>query len=569
MVFRGIWLMMAMVACTGDTEPPPGPLVAPTVAFLAPEQGVTVVSDEALTVTVEVVDPDTEDLTQVSLDWFGAAEGQGPAAPGPDGRATFDVTGFSAGVRSITVRALDPDGIAASASLSFEVTPAPVDSDNDGFLDDVDCDDTDADVFPGATEVCDGVDQDCDDEIDEGLTTTGYRDADNDGYGDPNNALEFCEGIGEGYLADASDCDDTLDTINPEALEVCDLVDNNCDMNVDEGVQSDFWFDNDGDGFGDAAIMVQACEAPLMHVDNDLDCNDSDPFININGILEATPFDGQTGVPNDADLTVVLEVFDPLATLTVQGPAGVVPGTLGGLGQVLIFEPDAPLDPLTTYTIDVTWQCGGDQLTFDAGDFLSAVDPALLVAESFRLDILTGNFTQPAGAGPTLVAFAGGPAEVLFGADAAGVDTLDILLAGPDPAGGQDVCVPTVGVDGVDFSMNPNLAYSVPTFEFDVGGVLVRIEDFEFEGIIEANLDSVLGTVRGNIDTRDISIASFGLPNTACLQLALLGFPCNACDDGLVYCIDVVIEDLVGTAEGVGLVPRTEPEILVDPVCNP
>ena len=70
-----------------------------------------------------------------------------------------------------------------------------------------DCDDTDAAVHPNATEVCDGIDNDCDGQVDEGLTNTFFADTDGDGFGDPNNTTNACTPP-NGYVTNNSDCDD-------------------------------------------------------------------------------------------------------------------------------------------------------------------------------------------------------------------------------------------------------------------------------------------------------------------------------------------------------------------------
>ena len=96
-----------------------------------------------------------------------------------------------------------------------------------------DCDDADDTVFPGSAERCDGLDNDCDEEIDEGLGQTWYADEDGDGYGDPEATLLTCQDNPEGHVADASDCDDTDATINPDGAERCDGADNDCDGTAD------------------------------------------------------------------------------------------------------------------------------------------------------------------------------------------------------------------------------------------------------------------------------------------------------------------------------------------------
>ena len=77
-----------------------------------------------------------------------------------------------------------------------------------------DCDDSDETVFPFAAEDCDGVDDDCDGDVDEDVMDTFYLDADGDGYGDPENSGLACEAP-EGMVDNAEDCDDTDAEMSP------------------------------------------------------------------------------------------------------------------------------------------------------------------------------------------------------------------------------------------------------------------------------------------------------------------------------------------------------------------
>ena len=97
-------------------------------------------------------------------------------------------------------------------------------------LSDTDCDDTDDMVNPSIYADCeDGRDEDCDGEIDEGPDSTFYRDLDGDGFGDISTTLVDCAPP-DGWVWDATDCDDTSSTVNPEHREVCsDIIDNDCD----------------------------------------------------------------------------------------------------------------------------------------------------------------------------------------------------------------------------------------------------------------------------------------------------------------------------------------------------
>lgn len=141
-----------------------------------------------------------------------------------------------------------------------------------------DCDDTNADIYPGATEQCNGMDDDCNGYIDENVLLTFYADADNDGYGDLSNTLLACTPP-PGYVFNATDCDDANPEIHPGAVEICNQSDDDCDGIVDDGVQTTFFADADADGYGDAGNIILACVAPSGFVINDLDCNDQNASI--------------------------------------------------------------------------------------------------------------------------------------------------------------------------------------------------------------------------------------------------------------------------------------------------
>ena len=71
------------------------------------------------------------------------------------------------------------------------------------------------------------------------------------------------------------DCNDNYGTVHPGAAEVCNGIDDNCDGNVDEGVTTTFYFDGDGDGYGDPNNSVEACNQPADYVSNSSDCDDT------------------------------------------------------------------------------------------------------------------------------------------------------------------------------------------------------------------------------------------------------------------------------------------------------
>ena len=152
------------------------------------------------------------------------------------------------------------------------------DGDGDGYTDD-DCNDSDAAVNPGVGELCDGIDNNCDGQVDEGVMLTFYADADADGYGDPEAPVSACAQPAD-TVPGATDCDDGDDTVYPGASEACDGVDNDCDSEVDEGLGTTVYTDADGDGFGDPATATTTCAPGPDQVETATDCDDGDAEVN-------------------------------------------------------------------------------------------------------------------------------------------------------------------------------------------------------------------------------------------------------------------------------------------------
>ena len=156
-----------------------------------------------------------------------------------------------------------------------------------------DCDDDDPQINPDGTEICnDHIDDDCDgleDGLDPSLDTstllTFYRDRDADGYGQSSQTLRACHPQ-SGYVDNASDCNDSRADVNPDAVEVCSGYDNDCDdliddadPSIDPSSQSEFFLDADLDGYGAPGIIALACVPGNGAVDNEDDCDDSNPAV--------------------------------------------------------------------------------------------------------------------------------------------------------------------------------------------------------------------------------------------------------------------------------------------------
>ena len=338
------------------------------------------------------------------------------------------------------------------------------DRDDDGIKEGEDCDDSDAAISPEATEICDGIDNDCDGEKDEGLRLPWYADTDGDTWGDAAAELLTCAQP-DGYVANALDCDDTTIRFHPGAQEtdcedpadyncdgsvgfadadtdgfpacrdcddaavgtfpgadeVCDGADNDCNGDIDEEpVDGGTWYlDYDLDGYGGTLYPVVACESPdpVIYVDNDDDCND----------YSAVAFPGGAEVCDgvDNDCNGIFDAADP------------------GVLDAGLYYPDADGDGFGDEAL-LQLACDGlDGFIRDGGDCddsTELVNPEQLelcnngvdddcdAAVQCELDLSTAGHT-----------FVGGNAEERAGNDLAGLgdvngDGIDDLIMGADLA---------------------------------------------------------------------------------------------------------------------------------------
>ncbi len=169
----------------------------------------------------------------------------------------------------------DGDGDGNAATLLFTCTPPA------GYVQrNSDCDDSDPSRYDQATEICDGIDQDCDGLIDENPHDWWFQDNDGDGHGESSTILFACTAPA-GYVASNGDCDDSDPTRYTGAPETCDGVDNNCNSYIDEATSdAPTWYhDRDGDGYGWDWAGLACTPTDPTWVDNQDDCDDQDVAI--------------------------------------------------------------------------------------------------------------------------------------------------------------------------------------------------------------------------------------------------------------------------------------------------
>ena len=212
-----------------------------------------------------------------------------------------------------------------------------IDDDGDGFGDepitalcqpdgavaiDGDCDDSNEFTWPGAEDICDGQDNDCNGEIDDGeagTLQTWYGDLDDDGYGFPGATTEGCSQP-NGYVDNDLDCDDNNSGVYPGAPEICDGAANDCDGDRDG------WVSDDG-----MATFISADKETVIDVSDQLSLSTDSPTtytLSEPGVLTLCDGTWHTRLILDADdLTVV----------GINGPESVALDA-SGLGPVVTIS---------------------------------------------------------------------------------------------------------------------------------------------------------------------------------------------------------------------------------------
>jgi hypothetical protein len=151
-----------------------------------------------------------------------------------------------------------------------------------------DCNDSDKDINPGAKEICDQKDNNCDKLVDgenSGNCTMYYFDGDGDGYGANNDSRCLCAPEGKYNAVKTNDCNDSDFNINPGVPEKCNNnKDDNCNGQVDEAgavMCTTYYADKDGDGYGDGSDYKCLCAPAMPYIVQQtiFDCNDYDKTI--------------------------------------------------------------------------------------------------------------------------------------------------------------------------------------------------------------------------------------------------------------------------------------------------
>jgi len=163
---------------------------------------------------------------------------------------------------------------------------------------------------------------------------TFYADMDHDGFGNPKAPVQRCaRPLVDSYVSNDTDCDDTSAEANPDGVEKCDGLDNNCNGVIDEGfAMHTYYRDQDGDGYGDPASTVSACAAPPGFVDNNSDCEPTDVNAHPGGVELCN------GVDDDCDSIIDDHLTDVGQSCSDAGLGVCAQGAFGCAGGVRVCQ---------------------------------------------------------------------------------------------------------------------------------------------------------------------------------------------------------------------------------------
>jgi hypothetical protein len=389
------------------------------------------------------------------------------------------------------------------------------DEDGDGYDLTEDCDDDDERVHPGATEECNGIDEDCDEEIDEGF------DEDEDGF-------TTCGG----------DCDDDEEDINPDADELCNGIDDDCEDGPDFDPAGEVDADNDsflscddcddddptlvpsdgdGDGFSpcdgdcddtDAAITPEDDDGDGASV-CDGDCDDSDAALNLND----SDSDGFTTC--DGDCVDSNSLIHPDRTEACNGVDDDCDGDLDE-------DFDGDSDTFTT--------CGADGLAGTSDDDCDDTDAGVTPD-----DVDGDGFSQC------------GPDGLLGTADDDCDDTDDDIGPFDDDGDGFEGCSGDCH-DG-NFLIYPNAPELCDAVDQDCNGVLDEGFDADGDGVNTCGADGTYGSADDDCDDNDATILPGatelcdGIDNDCDAASSPLGGEDDGDGDGVLGCADCDDDD--------------------------
>jgi hypothetical protein len=258
------------------------------------------------------------------------------------------------------------------------------------------------------------------------------------------------------------------------------------------------------------------------------------------------------------DIEFILSDADPTATIDTD-----IPGTLAVLddGERIVWQPSAPLQPNTEYTVTLNYCGGSAPLSFTTSSLGSPIEDGVdLVGKSYAINLASARITKPAGIGDVLGGYL--TQSIIVGVTDVSDTSIQMVGAlakeGSNPPA-QDFCDPSIPFPEADFTAAPFFSIGPEDTRIAVAGFDITIGQLVIEGTLASDASSFSGGVlSGTIDTRPLAplLDDSGDPNAICELAANFGATCEACPDGSgTYCLTLVADQLVGEGISTPVVP--------------
>jgi hypothetical protein len=231
--------------------------------------------------------------------------------------------------------------------------------------------------------------------------------------------------------------------------------------------------------------------------------------------------------------------------------------------ETVFFTPAEPLAPITAYDATIN-TCRGDATISFVTSELGLPLEVDIVGQTWAVDLTQGRVLKPEGVGELI--FELGVPLVLVEVQQAD-DSLELMGALANDDGTQDPCTPTIPFPSADFGESPFFEVPASLVTLEVAGMLLPVHEFVLEGTIAADGSWFGGAViGGELDARELAdlIDEVDSPDDLCNLTASFGAPCQPCTtDGEAYCLEVLVDSLVGDPVDIDL------EEIVDPSGDP